>query len=394
MPVSMLMTLLKFIRVAMGMKSLLGLTGIKFTRAVTGIKLRTELTGTKYIPAVTDIMSRTGLTGIKYIQAVTDMMWRLGWMGRRFIPVVMGIMSRIGLRGKKKGGGCRKGGGVVLLDMGKNKCSKCSVEYEYEDQFVDIIILDEYQARINLDILDNENARLNTLYFNIMDYIRNHSIKKFTEKYVYSFNQERLLECPICGTKDKKYYDLSFGSNFNWFLYQYIYYTIDDIVFQKTKKSVNVRISDIGGLIYDETIINSIITSLPLKYSKEKKYLLKLQKTMKMLPADRGGGDPFDTLEWLIVNIKSEIFGIVLSMFLAGGISILKNIIKKIKIRKLIKKKIKINTDFWKDISFEEIRKYMEIPENYKQSKEQLIKRIIEVKTKEYEEELVEKFRN
>ena len=234
-----------------------------------------------------------------------------------------------------------------------------------------MIFDDELNKRSYEEIIVN-----NKNYFVFLDDINDKNYKSYLcYKLLDDIKTSEHFEAESVPNYTKTGKEIFLANYFDWFLVRYIRYQINEIYY----KYLHTTIDELGQDIYIK--YPEIINAFPNELEQEKKFLLNLNTIREHLNStcERGGG--FEIIGWLLDEVKSGLFQLLLVWAVTNGI---KNVIKKLKGFKTGLHVKSILKNHKKDIN--DILKF----ENKYFKTEDEISSFIEEKTNIYKEQIIE----
>lgn len=221
------------------------------------------------------------------------------------------------------------------------------------------------------------------------------------KKYNYSISIKSNYQCRDCKTLEESETKLNITEQFHEYLNIYIEFMLNRI------SSENLGYGLFDNIFGDWTDIDeSIVVSLLPDDSIKKQELKKLLYVNSCLPLSAKGRDRFGghggfdytPLEWFLSLLMSEIISYIIGIFVVYGINKglgkIKDFIKGVKLKQIIRKKIKEKSQSWEDISLDEFEKYITFPKKFKGDKEEIIEEILKIKIQEYQERIISNIKN
>jgi len=275
-------------------------------------------------------------------------------------------------------------------------CEKCKETIYFSKKYSEII-LEKFLLiyGINSNYFENGlcirlNPKMYILFEKLITTIKETDDLDDFRKLTNRIDDDFEVICENCGHTNKVSYSLVFGNEFYFYIDNYIEFIIENTVEKYTGKPIQDF-----SIYIDSHNYEILYDNLPKEFNKEKQLLKKLYYVRHITPTTfEGGGDGPTILLWLLEQFKIEVFGIILNLIITGGgIKLIVELVKTIKIKSKIRKKIKNKQKYWNDISIEDIKKHISIPKDFKGSKEELIEQILNDKFEEYKSEIIEKLR-
>jgi len=243
---------------------------------------------------------------------------------------------------------------------------------------------------VNKNIFIQKESALDLLFKQFIENIKSNDIIDINIELNNCVDIEIIIKCQNCNFENNFQYLVYFSYRFYVYINEYIECILDNII----GKYLNMKISEIAIEINRKSI-DILFENLPQNYKNDICLIKKLLYTKNILLSYEGkGSDEYQLLGWLFNEFKVQIFGIILSLIIAGGIGKIKDLIKNIKIKHEIRKRIIANRKYWKDIDIESLKNFITIPKDFAGSKEELIEDILKIKYEEYKNEIIEKIRS
>jgi hypothetical protein len=265
------------------------------------------------------------------------------------------------------------------------KCEKCHKPIRLDKEYR-VNICDKFILILEKPNYYETNPKVYVLFEKMISYIKQNENLDLICNSFTQITGEVVVKCEFCGF-DNKIDSLNFAYAFFNYVCSYIDFIFDNIITKYTNKKV-----EDFSIKVNESNFDTLFDNLPNNFESDRQLLEKLYYIKYNLPIIGGSGGP-ELLEWLLDEFKLSIFSIILSLIITGGIEKINELVKKIKIKTAIKKIIKSEEKYWKNISVEDIIKYISIPKDFNGSKEELIEQILKAKFEEYKNEIIEKLR-
>jgi hypothetical protein len=265
-------------------------------------------------------------------------------------------------------------------------CSKCGTEFfqSMPNTIVNFIgIYFEYNFENDEKIRNNYNQ----IFAQILEKIISKKIIKLSDIQFTIVNYDEVI-CKKCGTKNYNDFYKNFCDDIDVYISKYIYTLINSI----SLRTINISINE--AEINYQTNYFLIAKTLPFKYRKEKKAILRLLKVQDTLNTSSYGGAAGDIIGWILDSTLQNIFTFIFGFVVNHGIKLAKKKINEKTIKNKIKRYLQGDEESLKSIPIEDIIKYFNFPKDYIGSKEEIIEKIICKKAIDYKEELIEKVRN
>ena len=206
------------------------------------------------------------------------------------------------------------------------------------------------------------------------------------KKFDYCTHQEVTFVCQKCGTRQSQ----ECGFSLQYLFFYYIQEKLEEIFDIICGKYFTKAMSDRFINFLNDIDLKVILNYLPEDEKETREKLRKLNAVRWSLPVDGGGtGGGAEICDYIISNIETEIFGIILQAAITFGLFRARHNIHKRRIRKLIRKYLNDESEDWKQVSLEDIYNNFPFARRYKGNEIRIIKRVIEKKSLENRDELL-----
>jgi hypothetical protein len=243
-------------------------------------------------------------------------------------------------------------------------CESCNKFLYFRKEYRENI-LDKYLLVFEKNAYRELDPKIYVLFENLITYIKENDNLDIFMKLNNHIDDEILIICENCGFKNKINYTLIIAHEFFSYISQYIDFIYDNII----TKFTNKEYKDFS-IYLNENNYTILFDNLPSYYESDKCLLKKLYYIRNLLPGIGGkGGNGQHIIEWILEQFKIQVFGIIITLLITGGITKIKDSVKSIKIKKEIKKRIKRGEKYWKDIDLDDIKNILLYQKNFKEVK-------------------------
>lgn len=196
--------------------------------------------------------------------------------------------------------------------------------------------------------------------------------------------------CPRCHTENKADFVLWLPDEFFLFIEEYINFEVDNVLL----KHIGINASEFGIETLDSNQLDGFLGQLSNEYKDLRALISKLFQTRELLPIRGGRGGGHEIFEWIADQVSAEVLGAMVSIVISSGVKGITRKVRGIATRRNIRNKIKADSKYWDEISFDDLAKYINVPKGFVGSKEELIEEIIQSKVDSYKQSLIEKLRH